>query len=162
MDDPADRGNGIKRAVENAMEDLAGLSEPADDAHVPDPGNPDDDVQVHSSISEGSNAMDSDEARLAGDGGLGSAGATGTDSGTDTGTDSEPRTDPDENPAGHPTESPSVNPPQNPVAEPGDFPLDNPQSVPGPGGLPETDDPRSLAGDPGESHEDPSTNMGRG
>jgi hypothetical protein len=61
-----EKENGIKKAVENAMEDLAGLSEPADDAHAPDPGNPDDDVQVHSSISEGSNAMDTEEANRSG------------------------------------------------------------------------------------------------
>jgi hypothetical protein len=53
-------GDSIGKAAENAMEDLAGTSEPTDDAHAPEPGTKDDDVQVHSSISEGSNAMDDD------------------------------------------------------------------------------------------------------
>src|SRR5918994_2124528 len=51
-------GDSIKKAAENAMEDLAGTSDPHDDARVPEPGDRDDDIQVHSSISEGSNAMD--------------------------------------------------------------------------------------------------------
>ncbi|MBP2267066.1 hypothetical protein J3A64_002530 [Pseudarthrobacter sp. PvP004] len=50
----------IRKATENVMEDLAGTSDPVDDGHVPEPGEKDDDIQVHSSISEGSNAMDED------------------------------------------------------------------------------------------------------
>src|SRR4029453_4480011 len=50
----------IRKAAENAMEDLAGTSDPGDDQHVPEPGAKDDDIQVPSSISEGSNAMDSE------------------------------------------------------------------------------------------------------
>jgi hypothetical protein len=61
-------GDSIGKAAENAMEDLAGTSEPTDDAHVPEPGTKDDDVQVHSSISEGSNAMDDDDASPGGEG----------------------------------------------------------------------------------------------
>src|SRR3989337_3038589 len=53
-------GDSIGKAAENAMEDLAGTSKPTDDAHVPEPGARDDDIQVHSSISEGSHAMDDD------------------------------------------------------------------------------------------------------
>ena len=48
----------IKKAAENAMEDLADASDPQDGGYVPEPGERDDDIQVHSSISEGSNAMD--------------------------------------------------------------------------------------------------------
>src|SRR3954453_4247233 len=54
-------GDGIKKAAENAMEDLAGVSRPTDDGHVPEPGNPNEEIRVHSSISEGSNAADDDE-----------------------------------------------------------------------------------------------------
>lgn len=50
----------IRKATENAMEDLAATSDPVDDGHVPEPGKKADDIQVHSSISEGSNAMDED------------------------------------------------------------------------------------------------------
>jgi hypothetical protein len=57
-------GDGIEKAAENAMEDLAGISRPTDDGHAPEPGNPDEEIRVHSSISEGSNAADdSDQAR---------------------------------------------------------------------------------------------------
>lgn len=63
-------GDSIGKAAENAMEDLAGTSTPEEEAskggrerpgkegNVPDPANPNDDVEVHSSLSEGSNAMD--------------------------------------------------------------------------------------------------------
>ncbi|MFE5837115.1 hypothetical protein [Arthrobacter sp. NPDC056493] len=51
-------GDSMGKAAENAMEDLAQTSDPTDDAHVPEPGAEDDDIQVHSSISEGSNAAD--------------------------------------------------------------------------------------------------------
>lgn len=154
-----ENGNGIKKAAENAMEDLAGLSEPADDAHTPDPGNPNDPVNVHSSISEGSNAIDADEPGSAGNEPRGSAdGVDRTGAGTSS---TDPHPDPTENPSGTPPESPSVNPPENPMVDPDNLPLDNPQSVPGPGGLPDSD-PDSLAADPSETGEDPTTSMGRG
>jgi hypothetical protein len=54
-------GDSIGKAAENAMEDLAQTSDPTDDAHVPEPGASDEDIQVHSSISEGSNARDGDD-----------------------------------------------------------------------------------------------------
>jgi hypothetical protein len=54
-------GDSIGKAAENAMGDLAGTSGPTDDAHAPEPGAKDEDIQVHSSISEGSNAMDDDD-----------------------------------------------------------------------------------------------------
>jgi hypothetical protein len=59
-------GDSIGKAAENAMEDLAQTSEPTDDAHTPEPGASDEDVQVHSSISEGSNARDGDAGPRAG------------------------------------------------------------------------------------------------
>ncbi len=49
-------GDNVRGAAENALKDLAGLSEPNDDAHAPEPGDPSDEIKVHSSISEGSNA----------------------------------------------------------------------------------------------------------
>ncbi|MEE2570334.1 hypothetical protein V1638_13130 [Pseudarthrobacter sp. J64] len=56
-------GDSISKAAENAMEDLAGTSTPEEEAAAakkgtPDPADPQDDVEVHSSLSEGSNAMD--------------------------------------------------------------------------------------------------------
>jgi len=51
-------GDSIKKGADNAMKDLAGTADKSDDAHTPDPGNPYDDVEVHSSLSEGSNAME--------------------------------------------------------------------------------------------------------
>jgi hypothetical protein len=51
-------GDSIKKGADNAMKDLAGNADKTDDGHTPDPGNPHDDVEVHSSLSEGSNAME--------------------------------------------------------------------------------------------------------
>ena len=51
-------GDSIRKATENAMKDLAGTAPPADDAHAPEPGAADEDIQVHSSISEGANAAE--------------------------------------------------------------------------------------------------------
>ena len=63
-------GDSIKKGAEYAMEDLAGTAKKSDDGHTPDPGDPHDEVQVHSSISEGSNAMeaerDDDDSPLTG------------------------------------------------------------------------------------------------
>jgi len=54
-------GDSISKAADNAMKDLADNAPPSDDGHTPEPDARDGDVQVHSSISEGSNAMDGDE-----------------------------------------------------------------------------------------------------
>jgi len=59
-------GDSIGKAAENAMEDLGQTSDPTDDAHAPEPGASDEDIQVHSSISEGSNARDGDAGPRAG------------------------------------------------------------------------------------------------
>lgn len=140
-------GESINKAAENAMEDLAGTSDPVKGDQVPEPNQKADDIQVHSSLSEGSNAMDSDtpeEQAKATAGGATSAGsgtpATGDggvqqDSGT---TDSDINQD-REGDQDIPTAS-------------GD--------VPGPAGLPDGD-PDALRADPSEGGEDPSTNMGR-
>lgn len=142
-------GDGIKKAAENAMEDLAGISRPTDDGHVPEPGNPDEEIRVHSSISEGSNAAD-DTREVPGTGqrhqstppaeAAGSENASRDDGRPDNAPNSE---GPD---AG--TEAP---------AEAGDVPRD----VPGPAGLP-SPDPDALRADPSEGGQDPSTGMGRG
>lgn len=59
-------GDSIGKAAENAMEDLAGTSDPVEDSEVPNPVDPNDDVEVHSSISEGSNAMDAEKEKSPG------------------------------------------------------------------------------------------------
>ncbi len=56
-------GDSIGKAAENAMEDLAGTSDPAEKLDVPDPADPNDDVEVHSSLSEGSNAMEAEKQK---------------------------------------------------------------------------------------------------
>ena len=59
-------GDSIGKAAENAMEDLAGTSKPTEKLNVPDPTDPNDDVEVHSSISEGSNAMEAEKQKAPG------------------------------------------------------------------------------------------------
>ena len=60
-------GDSIGKAAENAMEDLAGTSSPTENARVPEPTDPNSDVEVHSSISEGSSAMAAEKESDAGD-----------------------------------------------------------------------------------------------
>ena len=128
-------GDSIGKAAENAMEDLAGTSTPTEGAGVPEPTDPNSDVEVHSSISEGSNAMAAEKEKAPG---LKPGSATGPVSsnpiepGDDSGT-----------PAGSAADAPDV-----------------PRDVPGPGGLPDGD-PDELRADPGEGNQDPSTEMGR-
>ena len=131
----------IRKTAENAMEDLAGTSDPVNDGRVPEPGEKDDDIQVHSSISEGSNSMDSDvpgendDPRTSGHGTTASHGTASheTTHDADTRRDSDADTDVS--------------------AASGD--------VSGPAGLPQ-DDPDDLRADPSEGGGDPSTSMGRG
>jgi hypothetical protein len=59
-------GDSIGKASENAMEDLAGTSKPTEKMDVPDPVDPNDDVEVHSSLSEGSNAMEAEKQKAPG------------------------------------------------------------------------------------------------
>lgn len=135
----------IHKATENAMEDLAGTSDPVEKKdHVPEPNEKADDIHVHSSLSEGSNAMDSetpeeqaDERSFAVDGhGEAHEEHVHHDTGV---TDSDINQD-REGDRDIPTAS-------------GD--------VPGPAGLPEGD-PDALRADPSEGDEDPSSSMGRG
>ncbi|MCR1160802.1 hypothetical protein NEK97_04945 [Paenarthrobacter sp. UW852] len=131
----------IRKATENAMEDLANTSKPVNDQQVPEPGEKDDDIQVHSSISEGSNAMDEDlspkptgRRRAPGepDGGTRAA-SSDSDGGTHRGDD--------------------VTSDATSEASSGD--------VAGPAGLPSSD-PDDLRADPSEGSGDPSTSLGRG
>ena len=128
-------GDSISKAAENAMEDLAGTSKPTDGTGVPEPTDPNSDVEVHSSISEGSNAMEAEKEKAPG---LKPGPATGPVSANPA---------PSENDGG-PAESEAADAP------------DVPRDVPGPGGLPEGD-PGELRADPGEGDEDPSTALGR-
>ena len=59
-------GDDISKAAENAMEDLAGTSKPGEGPDVPEPTDPNSDVEVHSSISEGSNAMEAEKEKAPG------------------------------------------------------------------------------------------------
>ena len=59
-------GDSIGKAAENAMEDLAGTSKPTEKTDVPDPADSNDDVEVHSSLSEGSNAMEAEKQKAPG------------------------------------------------------------------------------------------------
>ncbi len=151
-------GDSIGKAAENAMEDLAGTSKPTEKLDVPDPTDPNDDVEVHSSLSEGSNAMEAEkqkspglkagaapnpvsEAPLGGDAAEGETntasrtaqGGSGTDSGGLTGNASAPTGGTD----------------------------GVPRDVPGSAGLPDGD-PDELRADPSEGDQDPSTSTGRG
>ncbi|WP_346958668.1 hypothetical protein [uncultured Arthrobacter sp.] len=149
-------GDSIKKGAEYAMEDLAGTAKKSDDGHAPDPGNPRDEVQVHSSISEGSNAMEGE--RDDNDGAL-----TGDRAATDpTSTPPGERPADPTQPPGGPLDNP-VNDPDNapPLGDPAPGPDSAPGSVPGPGGLPETQ-PGQFRGDPSEGDGDPTLSMGRG
>src|SRR6188472_2277664 len=55
---PMGIGDSIEEAARNAVEDLAGTADRTDDGHAPDPGDPNEEIRVHSSISEGSNATE--------------------------------------------------------------------------------------------------------
>jgi hypothetical protein len=139
-------GENVRGTAENALKDLAGLSEPNDDAHVPEPGEPYEDIKVHSSISEGSNAG---EPRPA--------------------VDSRDRPGAPEEAPGHGTDGNIIpsdggdNPgASGSEAAPGEANhSDPPRGVPGPGGLPDPD-PEGLRADPSEGDSDPTASTGRG
>jgi hypothetical protein len=138
-------GDNVRGAAEHALKDLAGLSERTDDGHVPEPGDPDETIKVHSSISEASNAEAAER---------GSAGGTGrTD---DPVSENGPESSGVDNAADHhPAHSRD-----EATADEGSLP-GPPQGVPGPGGLPDPD-PESVRADPSEADEDPTVSMGRG
>lgn len=141
-------GDSIGKAAENAMEDLAGTSKPSEDAHVPEPTDPNSDVEVHSSISEGSNAMEAEKEKAPG---LKTGSATGPVS-------SNPASTGKHAAASTGSSSPDADAPPEPGSPTGA--PDVPRDVPGSAGLPEGD-PDALRADPGEGDEDPSTGLGR-
>ncbi|BCW43911.1 hypothetical protein [Arthrobacter sp. StoSoilB5] len=136
----------IRKAAENAMEDLAGTSDPVDDQHVPEPGAKDDDIQVHSSISEGSNAMDSESPDQGNPTTPRHNAATSDTAASDSG---ERQNEPGPDAA----TGQGMETDDNVQAPSGD--------VPGPAGLPDGT-PDELRADPSEGDQDPSTSMGRG
>lgn len=134
-------GDSIGKAAENAMEDLAGTSPRPGSANVPEPTDPNSDVEVHSSLSEGSNAMEAEKEKAPG---LKPGPATGPVSGNPiTPADNGGPDAPPEPSAASATDTPEV-----------------PRDVTGPGGLPDGD-PDSLRADPGEGDQDPSSSLGR-
>ena len=148
-------GESIGKAAENAMEDLAGTSSPTANAKVPEPTDPNSDVEVHSSISEGSNAMAAEKEK-----------APGLKTGTATGPVSSRPVEPDSGrdaPAGRNAGRAADTATEDTAAD--DTAADDtpgvPRDVPGPAGLPDGE-PGALRADPGEGDQDPSTEMGRG
>jgi hypothetical protein len=146
-------GDSIGKAAENAMEDLAGTSDPAEKMDVPDPADPNDDVEVHSSLSEGSNAMEAEKEK-----------APGLKTGPSPGPVSE-------NPLGGDADGPAGGGTGSDPADDGGLAGDATAPsgaagaaggrVSGAGGLPEGN-PDELRADPSEGDQDPSTSTGRG
>ena len=136
-------GDSIGKAAENAMEDLAGTSSPTENTRVPEPTDPNSDVEVHSSISEGSNAMEAEKEK-----------APGLKPGTATGPVSSHPAEPDTAPG------PSGDGAAEGAGQSADDAGGVPREVPGPAGLPDGD-PDSLRADPGEGDQDPSRDLGR-
>ncbi|MCU1516068.1 MAG: hypothetical protein JWQ75_789 [Pseudarthrobacter sp.] len=139
-------GDSIGKAAENAMEDLAGTSSPTENAKVPEPTDPNSDVEVHSSISEGSNAMEAEKEK-----------APGLKPGPATGPVSTHPEQPDSPPGASAGTSGDAS--GSAPTDDADAP-DVPRDVPGPAGLPDGD-PDALRADPGEGDQDPSTGLGR-
>src|SRR4029453_4206294 len=131
----------IRKAAENAMEDLAGTSDPVDNQHVPEPGAKADATQVHSSISEGSNAMDAESP--------------------DKAAQTTPRPNTAASDAGERQNEPGFDAATGQGMETDDDVPASTGDVPGPAGLPDGT-PDELRADPPEGDQDPSTSMGRG
>jgi hypothetical protein len=117
-------GDNVRGAAEHALKDLAGLSERTDDGHVPEPGDPDETIRGHSSISEGSNAEAAERGSAGGaartDNPVSENGpeSTGVDSAADHHAPASPR--------------------DEATADEANIP-GPPQGVPGSGGLPDAD-----------------------
>ena len=123
-------GDSIGKAAENAMEDLAGTSKPTEKLDVPDPSDPNSDVEVHSSLSEGSNAMEAEKEKAPG---LKAGPAPGPVSNAPLGGDTDTRETEGEDTAS-----------DGAPATGGD--AGAPRDVPGSGGLPDGD-PDGIPGD---------------
>ncbi|MET1021974.1 MAG: hypothetical protein ABWX69_07230 [Arthrobacter sp.] len=139
-------GDNVHGAAEHALKDLAGLSERTDDGHVPEPGDPDETIRVHSSISEGSNAEAAER---------GSSGGTGR---TD---DSVSDNGPESPGADKITDHHAAAPPRDEATADEGYVPGPPRGVPGSGGLPDPD-PEGVRADPSEADGDPTVSMGRG
>ena len=142
-------GDSIGKAAENAMEDLAGTSKPTEKLDVPDPTDPNDDVEVHSSLSEGSNAMEAEKQKAPG---LKAGPAPGPVSTSPLGGDA------DETDSGEGNDDGSL---AGDATAPAGAAGAAGGTVAGSGGLPESN-PDELRADPSEGDQDPSTSTGRG
>ncbi|TLM81389.1 hypothetical protein FDW83_16425 [Pseudarthrobacter sp. NamE2] len=148
-------GDSIGKAAENAMEDLAGTSKPTEKLNVPEPTDPNDDVEVHSSISEGSNAMEAEKEKAPG---LKTGPAPGPVSENPFGGDVD-ETDNDRAEAGRGTGDAGL---AGSATAPGGGEESTKGRVSGvSGGLPDSN-PDELRADPTEGDQDPSTSTGRG
>ena len=149
-------GDSIGKAAENAMEDLAGTSKPTEKTDVPDPTDPNDDVEVHSSLSEGSNAMEAEKQK-----------APGLKTGAAPGPVSENPFGGDADEAGNAERGEQTGRAPDDARLAGDATAPTggagaTQGSPGvSGGLPESN-PDELRADPTEGDQDPSTSTGRG
>jgi hypothetical protein len=149
-------GDSIGKAAENAMEDLAGTSKPTEKLNVPDPTDPNDDVEVHSSISEGSNAMEAEKQKAPG---LKTGAAPGPVSESPFGGDID-ETNNDRAEAGRGTGDDGLaGDASAPTGGTGEAGSGGPSGVKG--GLPDSN-PDELRADPTEGDQDPSTSTGRG
>ena len=146
-------GDSIGKAAENAMEDLAGTSDPTEKMDIPDPADPNDDVEVHSSLSEGSNAMEAEKQKAPG---LKTGAAPGPVSSSPLGGDSG---DTGRDGSGHGATDDDGGPASGATAPAGAAGAAG-GKVAGPAGLPEGD-PDELRADPSEGDQDPSTSTGR-
>jgi hypothetical protein len=153
-------GDSIGKAAENAMEDLAGTSKATEKLDVPDPTDPNDPVEVHSTISEGSNAMEAEKQKAPG---LKPGAAPGPVSDAPLGGDvdegeSEQAKTGSETPGTTGTGATGL---AGNASAPTGGTAGVPRDVPGSAGLPEGD-PDELRADPSEGDQDPSTSTGRG
>jgi hypothetical protein len=153
-------GDSIGKAAENAMEDLAGTSKPTEKLHVPDPTDPNDDVEVHSSLSEGSNAMEAEKQKAPG---LKAGAAPDPVSEAPLGGDVDERDSEQDEAGSEPggTAGTGATGLTGNASAPTGGTAGVPRDVPGSAGLPEGD-PDELRADPSEGDQDPSTSTGRG
>lgn len=142
-------GDEISKAAENAMEDLAGISEPSDDGHVPEPGKPGEPIKVNSSVSEGTNASETEREDR------GATGSVEHDATRGGGERSAPAAS--ENAQGSSDRAES----QDSDGGLGEGAIGQATGgVAGPAGLPDPD-PEDGTAEPLESDQDPSAGMGR-
>jgi hypothetical protein len=147
-------GDSIGKAAENAMEDLAGTSDPVEKRDVPEPSDPNSDVEVHSSLSEGSNAMEAEKQKAPG---LKPGPAPGPVSESPLGGDVDETGNDQANDDGGLAGRASA--PDSAAGSAGSGSTGDVSGVSG--GLPDSN-PDELRADPTEGDQDPSTSTGRG